>query len=189
MPTTRTRHLILLATVASGLWASRAEAGEPAAVAPAPTEIVGAGQRRVADLELHPLFSVIDAIGVCLEAFPMREGLSLRGCASVEVIEAGALDVGASYRFPIHRGRILTMGVGPGAGVHWIYDTLQGPLIAWTTDVFASFEAVWWGDAVGFQAQVQGGAMFLHDRAPMKNLGSVSPIVDLTVGLAFRLPR
>jgi hypothetical protein len=144
------------------------------------------GHRRVVDVELHPLFSVPDAIGLCLEGFPLRRGLSARGCASIQVFEAAALSLEVDYRFPIYTGPTLALGLGPGLGSHAIFDTPRGPLIDVSADGVASLEGVWWGDRAGFQLQLGAGAMYMAWDRPAGISARWFPIVDLTIGLAFR---
>jgi hypothetical protein len=163
---------------------AQAQATDAAAVA---STVDTTGHRRLLDVEVHPIFSVPDAIGLCLEAFPMRRGLALEGCSSFQVFESASLSLNATYRLPLHTGRVLTLSLGPGLGSHTIYDSLHGPLIDVTVDVFASLEAVWWvSDRFGFQAQLGAGAMaFVWDRPEGIN-ETVVPLVDLTLGIAFR---
>src|SRR4051812_9860585 len=82
-----------------------ARAQEPApVVAGASAEGAASGGRRIIDIELAPLYSIPDAFALCLEAFPMRQGLAVEGCASIELIEAAAFSLSASYRVPVYRG-------------------------------------------------------------------------------------
>jgi len=163
----------------------------PAAAQAADTAVTSAtdttGHRGLLDIEVHPLFSVPDAIGGCLEAFPMRRGLAVEGCSSIEVFQSSSLSLDATYRLPLYTGPQLALALGPGVGSHTIYDTLHGPLIDVTVDAFASLEAVWWtSDKVGFQAQLGAGAMmFVWDRPEGIN-EQVMPLIDLTLGFAFR---
>jgi hypothetical protein len=186
----RANRLCFLSLLTLGvLGPAQAAAAEPGPTA-APSVADETGHRRLLDLEVHPLFSFPDALGLCVEVFPLRQGLSVRGCGALNFMFFPTLDVGAAYRFPVYEGPILSLGLGPGAGVHWFYDTMSGPLVGWSTDAFASFEAVWWSDMIGFQAQMKAGAMWLHDLAPEpdKALDRWYPIVDLTIGVAFRTP-
>jgi hypothetical protein len=144
------------------------------------------GHRRIFDLEFHPLLSIPDAIGVCLEAFPMRRGLSIEGCTSIQVIEAFALSLNTAYRFPFYQGPTLELALGPAVGSHFIFDTPHGPLIDVSADGFASLEAVWWGERIGFQAQVGAGAMYMVWDKPSGINDRWVTIVDLTLGFAFR---
>jgi hypothetical protein len=144
------------------------------------------GHRRILDLEFHPLLSIPDAIGVCLEAFPMRRGLSIEGCTAIQVFEAFALSLNAAYRFRVYDGPTLALGLGPAVGSHAIFDTPRGPLIDVSADGFASFEAVWWGETTGFQAQLGAGAMVMAWDRPSGINDRWVPIVDLTLGIAFR---
>jgi hypothetical protein len=174
-----TKRWVLLFVVLAAVTSPRAARGET----PAP-EL--SGHRRILDLEFHPLFSIPDAIGVCLEVFPMRSGLALEGCAALQVFESSALAVNASYRFALYSGPTLALSLGPAVGAHAIYDTPRGPLIDLTADAFATIEAVFWGERSGFQLQLGGGAMFFVWDQPSGITETIVPIVDLTVGIAFR---
>jgi hypothetical protein len=157
-----------------------------AAPARAATEEPEVGHRRIVDVELHPLFSVPDALGVCVEGFPMRRGLSIAGCASIQIYVAAAVNLDVMYRFPLHVTPTFALSLGPGFGSHAIADTPRGPWIDVTVDGFASAEAVWWRDTMGFQVQVNAGAMkFVWDR-PEGIDDTWFPMVNLTLGLAFR---
>jgi hypothetical protein len=144
------------------------------------------GHRRIVDVELHPLFSVPDALGVCVEGFPLRRGLSVAACGSIQIYVAAAVNLDVMYRFPLHVTPTFAFSVGPGVGSHAIADSLRGPWIDVTVDGFASAEAVWWRDTTGFQVQLNAGAMkFVWDR-PEGIDDEWFPMVNLTLGLAFR---
>jgi hypothetical protein len=142
--------------------------------------------RRIIDVELAPLYSLPDALALCLEAFPMRHGLAIEGCASIELIETAALSLSASYRFAVYRGPSLTLSLGPAIGSHAIYDGPGGPLIDLTIDPAASVEAVWWRERMGFQIQLGAGAMLVAWDRPDGISDKVIPMANLTLGLAFR---
>jgi hypothetical protein len=142
--------------------------------------------RRIIDVSLAPFYSIPDAFALCLEAFPMRHGLAMEGCASFELTETAALSLSASYRLAIHRGSTLTLSVGPAVGSHAIYDGPRGPLIDVTVDPAASIEAVWWRERIGFQMQLGAGAMLVVWDRPEGISDRVIPMANLTLGLAFR---
>jgi hypothetical protein len=81
----------------------------------------------------------------------------------------------------------FTLSLGPGVGAHSIAD---GPRdwtpIAATVDGFASFEAVWWGETRGFQVQAGGGAMRSVWDKPEGVSFTWLPVIDVTLGIAFR---
>jgi hypothetical protein len=173
------RRLAPLVVLASLVVAAPARA---ATVAPEPQ----GERRRYLDLEFHPLFSVPDALGVCIEGFPLRRGLSVAGCASIQIYLAAALNLNVVYRFPLHVTPTFSLSLGPGVGSHAIADNPRGPWIDVTVDGFASFEAVWWRDTTGFQVQLGAGAMRVVWDRPEGIDDKWIPIVDLTLGFAFR---
>jgi hypothetical protein len=80
----------------------------------------------------------------------------------------------------------FNLSLGPAVGSHAIAESVHGPWIDVTLDGLASLEAVWWGETIGFQAQLGAGAMrFVWDRPEGIN-EKWFPIVDLTLGIAFR---
>jgi hypothetical protein len=158
---------------------TRARAEEPAVV----------GYRRILDVEFHPVLSVPDALGVCLEAFPLRRGLSVESCASIQVFLTSAVSLEVIYRFPLREGPSFVLSLGPAAGSHAIADSIRGPWIDITADGFVSLEAVWWGDSMGFTMQGGLGAMYMAWDRPSGITDRWVPIADLSLGVAFRTHR
>jgi hypothetical protein len=160
-----------------------------AAPSGARTEEPVVGYRRILDVEFHPVLSIPDAIGVCLEAFPLRRGLSLESCASIQVFLAAAVNLEVIYRFPLKEGPSFALSLGPAVGSHAIADSIRGPWIDVTADGFVSLEAVWWGDGVGFTMQGGLGAMYMAWDRPSGITDRWVPIADLSLGVAFRTHR
>jgi hypothetical protein len=159
------------------------------ALAAAPARAAGepsVGHRRIVDIELHPLLSIPDALGVCVEGFPLRRGLSVIGCGSIQVFLAAAVNLALVYRFPLVESPTFQLGLGPAAGSHAIADNLRGPWIDVSADGYASLEAVWWGEGVGFQLQTGLGAMYMVWDQPSGINDRWVPIVDVTLGIALR---
>jgi hypothetical protein len=146
-------------------------------------------QRRILDVELHPLLSVPDALGVCVEGFPLQRGLSVVGCGSIQVFLTSAVSLELVYRFPLRTSPSFNLSLGPAVGSHAIADSIHGPWIDFTADGFVSLEGVWWGDRMGFQMQAGLGAMYMAWDKPSGITDRWVPIADLTVGVAFRSGR
>jgi hypothetical protein len=161
------------------------------------------GDRSV-DLQLHPIVSFPNLLGLCVEAFPGSEDKwSSTTCASIGVIGVGP-NTNVQYRWSLYEGETLSLSAGPGIGPRLFLSYKQGGtarpapgespereadefgVVAIWADAFASLEAAWWGDRFGFTAQLDLGATRRLVEYESTEAGPHYVLANFTVGLAIR---
>lgn len=161
------------------------------------------GNRSV-DLQLHPILSFPNLLGLCVEAFPgSGDKWSSTTCASIGVIGVGP-NTNLQYRWSLYEGQTLSVTAGPGLGPRLFLSYKQGAtprpdagdkpeseadelgVVAIWVDAFASVEATWWGDRFGFSVQLDLGATRRLVEYESTEAGPQYVLANFTVGLAIR---
>jgi hypothetical protein len=140
---------------------------------------------RVVDLGLRPVFSFPEVLGIHAEIHPLGGGLTLDAGAGFSPIQSLTWNAGIKYRFRVYTGELVHVAVGPGLGLHWLFER-DSPITGILLAGFAAAEAVWWGDGVGFRLGLDLGVAHPILDEPMYGDLDTYPVFNGSVGVAFR---
>src|SRR5262245_2936561 len=128
---------------------------------------------RILDVGLRPLVSFPDALGVTLEIHPFGGHLTLEAGAGMSPVVAVTWTAALKYRFPIYTSEDLTLSIGPGVGMHWLFER-GAPTDEKFVSAFGSIELVSWHGRIGFRLAMDAGvAHAFYDAPGGANLGTV----------------